>query len=129
MAQNQYPSTVLPFLLIALASTRSNVILADARNLLELNLPELHLPELPDLTDLPGLPEPELPSLPKVELPDFPALPELNVPTLPTVELPKIPGLPLFPQFPEVSKTGASDIHKDSPQPSTVSSTTSPSEN
>ncbi|KAK4438110.1 hypothetical protein Salat_0145100 [Sesamum alatum] len=121
MAQNQHPLTVLPFLLIALASTSSHVIMADARNLLELNLPELPLPELPDLTDLPGLPESELPSLPKVELPDFPALPDLNVPTLP-----KIAGLPSFPQFPEVSKPGASAIHKDSPQPSTVSSTTSP---
>lgn len=100
MALQDYAPLVIPFLLIAMATTSGRVILADARNLLELNLPDLPIPHLPDHTQ----PEPELPSLPKVELPDFPGLPELNFPTLPTVELPPFPHLPAFPQFPDFSK-------------------------
>ncbi|KAK6156720.1 hypothetical protein DH2020_010968 [Rehmannia glutinosa] len=112
MAHHENPSLVLSFLLITLATTSGRVILADARNLLEFNFPEIPLPELPDIVDLP---EPELPSLPKVELPHFPGLPEIHFPSLPTVEFPKIPDLSSFPQFPGFSKPGASAVHKDTP--------------
>ncbi|KAA8545657.1 hypothetical protein F0562_020892 [Nyssa sinensis] len=92
MAYHQYPSFVLPLLLITLASMSSNTLVAEARHLLELTLPEL-----PTLPHLPTLPEPELPSLPKVELPTlphFPSLPEPKLPAVPELEVPKLPELP-----------------------------------
>ncbi|PIN06518.1 hypothetical protein CDL12_20934 [Handroanthus impetiginosus] len=107
------PSLDLSFIIISLATTSSRVIFADACNQLEINLPELPLPD--------GLPE-----LPEPELPQFPGLPDLNFPTLPTVELPKFPELPSLPQFPKFSKPGASNTHKGTPETSFVSPTTTP---
>ncbi|PIN06515.1 hypothetical protein CDL12_20931 [Handroanthus impetiginosus] len=116
MAQHHglYSSLVLSFFIISLAATTGRVILADARNLLEVNLPELPSPD----DDAPELPGPELPQ--------FPGLPELNFPTLPTVELPKFPELPSFPQLPGFLKPGASNIQKETPKTSLASPTTNP---
>ncbi|XP_057493233.1 protein PELPK1 [Actinidia eriantha] len=102
MAYTLLPSFVLPLLLITLASNMSGTtMVAEARRLLELTLPELPKPELPSI-----------PTLPKVEIPHFPDFPEF--------EVPKFPELPNFPDLPELSKPTLPAI------PALKPSTTSP---
>ncbi|KAI8026216.1 Protein PELPK2 [Camellia lanceoleosa] len=102
MAYNQFPSFVLPLLLISLASMVGNTILAEARHLVETNLPELPKPELSSLPKLPTLPEPQQPSIPKLEVSKLPELPILAdlinllksiLPTIPAIKDLPIPTL------------------------------------
>ncbi|EOX98693.1 hypothetical protein QQP08_007405 [Theobroma cacao] len=81
MASHYLSTLTLPLLLITFWSmSGDSAILVQARNLLEVTLPEI-----------PEHPKPELPHLlpfPKVELPPLPEFPELPKP-----ELPKLPEL------------------------------------
>nr|TKR98952.1 hypothetical protein D5086_0000198190 [Populus alba] len=72
----------------SLSLMNSQTILVEARQLLEVTLPELPMPELPKLPPLPEFPKPELPEfeIPKLsELPPFLHFPELPKPALPTI--------------------------------------------
>ncbi|CAK7355204.1 unnamed protein product [Dovyalis caffra] len=81
MANHYLPSFILPLMMISMSLMISQTILVEARQLLEVSLPELPKPELPEF------PKPELPNfeIPKFEMPPFPHFPELTKPTLPTV--------------------------------------------
>ncbi|KAL8195206.1 hypothetical protein R6Q57_025609 [Mikania cordata] len=91
MLPHKYPFFVMPLFIITLASMSSNIIISEARNLLEIDFPELPKPEFPDLPEIPKLEFPDLPEIPKPELPH---LPSLEVPDLSHLPLPKIPDLP-----------------------------------
>ncbi|OAY39503.1 protein PELPK2-like [Manihot esculenta] len=86
MAYRQFSAFMLPFFLIGVSFLNSQEILVDARQLLEITLPEI--PELP-----------EIPSFPKVELPPLPELPEL-----PELEVPELPDLLDIPDLPDLAK-------------------------
>ncbi|KAJ8562951.1 hypothetical protein K7X08_031403 [Anisodus acutangulus] len=78
----------------------------EARNLLEVTMPELPKPELPHLPEIPALPKPEFPEIPKPELPTLPKpiLPEIpKVPELPTFPKPELPKLPQL-EMPAIPK-------------------------
>ncbi|PWA92636.1 hypothetical protein CTI12_AA039730 [Artemisia annua] len=94
MLCHKYPSFVIPLLIITLTSMRSSIIVAEARNLLDVDLPDLPKPELPDL---PEIPKPELPAIPELPKPELPTLPEIPKPELP--HLPDVSDLPV-PKFP-----------------------------
>jgi hypothetical protein len=80
------------FVISSLSLMNSQTILVEARQLLEVTLPELPKPELPKLPPLPEFPKPELPELPEFEIPKLPELPPfLHFPELPKPALPTIP--------------------------------------
>ncbi|XWS54552.1 hypothetical protein CRYUN_Cryun10bG0098900 [Craigia yunnanensis] len=85
MASHYLSTLILPLFLITFWSLSSDNILAQARNLLEVTLPEI--PELPkpELPELLPFPKVELPHLPEFPKPELPKLPEFFKPTLPTV--------------------------------------------
>ncbi|XVF67269.1 hypothetical protein PTKIN_Ptkin10aG0107000 [Pterospermum kingtungense] len=90
MAYHQFPSFILPTLLVTLISLSGHAFLAEARNLQETTLPKPELPPLPEIPTLPiNLPEPELPPLPEI-----PGLPKPTLPTIPS--LPKDLPVPFF---------------------------------
>jgi hypothetical protein len=91
MLPHKNPSFVIPLLIITLTSMSSSITIADARNLLEIDLPDLPKPELPDL---PEVPKPELPDIPEIPKPELPHLPSLEVPDLSHLPVPKFPDLP-----------------------------------
>nr|GFB18599.1 hypothetical protein [Tanacetum cinerariifolium] len=79
MLCHKYPSLVIPLLIITLTSISSSIIVAEARNLLDVDLPDLPKPEIPDL---PEILKPELPTLPELPKPELPSLPEIPKPEL-----------------------------------------------
>ncbi|KAJ6860187.1 hypothetical protein NC651_036518 [Populus alba x Populus x berolinensis] len=92
MANHNFPLFILRFfplfVISSLSLMNSQTILVEARQLLEVTLPEPPKPELPKLPPLPGFSKPELPEyeIPKLpELPPFLHFPELPKPALPTI--------------------------------------------
>ncbi|KAF9679039.1 hypothetical protein SADUNF_Sadunf07G0098600 [Salix dunnii] len=114
MANHIFPLFILPLTVImSMALMHSKTVLVEARQLLELTLPELPKPEFPEL------PKPVLPELPK---PEFPDLPKPELPELPKFEIPKLPEFPSFPHFPDLSKPTLPAIPKEiNPSHSTTS--------
>nr|GLL44108.1 uncharacterized protein LOC109175414 [Ipomoea trifida] len=88
------PSFLLLFF-ITLSPAVVNMVQTEARNLLEITLPELPFPEIPTI-----LPKPEIPSFPEIPKPELPTLPKPELPEIPHPELPSIPK----PEFPEIPK-------------------------
>ncbi|XP_031098867.1 protein PELPK1-like [Ipomoea triloba] len=86
------PSFLLLFF-ITLSPAVINMVQTEARNLLEITLPQLPFPEIPTI-----LPKPEIPEIPK---PELPTLPKPEFPEIPHPELPSIPKLPEFPEIPK----------------------------
>ncbi|KAB5548326.1 hypothetical protein DKX38_011732 [Salix brachista] len=117
MANHVFPPFILALTVImSMALMHSQTILVEARQLLEVTLPELPKPELPELPkpEFPELPKPELPELPKFEIPKLPELPKF--------EMPKLPELPSFPHFPDLTKPTLPTIPKEiNPSHSTTS--------
>jgi hypothetical protein len=124
MANHIFPLFISPLIgIMSMSLIMSQTILVEARQLLEVTLPELPKPEFPELPkpELPKLPEfpipelpkfeiPKLPELPKPEFPELPKpelpkLPEFPKPELPKFEIPKLPELPPFPHFPDLTKS------------------------
>jgi hypothetical protein len=84
------------------------------------NLPNFHLPNMPNLPHLPNFHLPNMPNLPNFHLPNMPNLPHLpnlpplpNLPNLANMQMPpmphlpslsNLPQLPAFPQFPTFSQ-------------------------
>nr|GMD77709.1 protein PELPK1 [Ipomoea batatas] len=85
------PSFLLLFF-ITLSPAVINMVQTEARNLLEITLPELPFPQIPTL------PKPEIPTLPEIPKPE---LPKPELPEIPHPELPSIPKLPEFPEIPK----------------------------
>ncbi|KAL9343185.1 hypothetical protein Peur_063616 [Populus x canadensis] len=97
MANHNFPLFILRFfplfVISSLSLMNSQTILVEARQLLEVTLPELPKPEMPKLPPLPEFPKPELPELPEFEIPKLPELPPfLHFPELPKPALPTIPS-------------------------------------
>ncbi|KAJ6959383.1 hypothetical protein NC653_037650 [Populus alba x Populus x berolinensis] len=104
IANHNFPLFVLlffpPFVISSLSLMNSQTILGEARQLLEVTLPELPMPELPNslslmnsqtiLVEARQLLEVTLPELPMPELPKLPPLPEFPKPELPEFEIPKL---------------------------------------
>jgi hypothetical protein len=106
MANHIFPLFISPLIVImSMSLIISQTILVEARQLLEVTLPEL--------------PKPEFPELPK---PELPKLPEFPIPELPKFEIPKLPELPPFPHFTDLTKPTLPTSPKDiNPSHSTTS--------
>nr|GMD79347.1 protein PELPK1-like [Ipomoea batatas] len=89
------PSFLLLFF-ITLSPAVINMVQTEARNLLEITLPQLPFPEIPTI-----LPKPEIPTVPEIPKPELPILPKPELPEIPHPELPSIPKLPEFPEIPK----------------------------
>ncbi|KAI3805079.1 hypothetical protein L1987_27117 [Smallanthus sonchifolius] len=101
MLPHKYPSFVIPLLIITLTSMRISIIIAEARNLLEIDLPDLPKPEFPNLPEIPKPELPHIPEIPKPELPDLPEIPKPELPHFPSLEVPDLSHLPV-PKFPDL---------------------------
>ncbi|KAF5762957.1 hypothetical protein HanXRQr2_Chr15g0674751 [Helianthus annuus] len=100
MSSRKHLFVVIPLLIITLTSM-SSIIVADARNLLEIGFPDIPKPELPDFPEIPKPELPHLPEIPKPELPDLPEIPKPELPHLPSLEVPDLTHLPV-PKFPDL---------------------------
>ncbi|XVF01513.1 hypothetical protein REPUB_Repub04eG0095200 [Reevesia pubescens] len=87
MASHYLSTLILTFFLVTFWSMSSGTILVQARNLLEITLPEIHelpKPELPELLPFPKVELPPLPEFQGFPRHEMPKLPEFFKPTLPT---------------------------------------------